>query len=65
MTTRFGMNRNDSFGSKTGTGNARVIVVIIQHIHCPNMVMKLSMYVGLHNVYTAMDVNLAFCIEGK
>ena len=36
---------------------------VIQHIdiHCPNnMVIKLSMYVGLNNVYSAMDVNLAF-----
>ena len=29
------------------------------------MIMKLSMYVGLHDVYPAMDVNLAFCKEVK
>ena len=29
-------------------------------IHCPNMVIKLSMYVGLHDVYPVTNVNLAF-----
>ena len=29
------------------------------------MVIKLSMYVGLHDVYPAMDVNLAFSREVK
>ena len=29
-------------------------------IHCPNMVIKLSMYVGPHDVYPTTDVNFAF-----
>ena len=29
------------------------------------MVIKLSTYVGLHDVYPTMDVNLAFCKEIK
>ena len=34
-------------------------------IHCPNMVIKLSMYVGLHDVYPEMNGNLAFWREVK
>ena len=29
------------------------------------MVIKLSMFVGLHDMYPTMDVNLAFCREVK
>ena len=28
-------------------------------MHCPNMVKKLSMYVGPHDVYPTMDVNFS------
>ena len=34
-------------------------------MHCPNMVIKLSMYVCLHDVYPTMDVNFAFWKEVK
>ena len=35
--------------------------IIIQHIDtlCPNMVKKLSMYVGPHDVYPTIDVNFS------
>ena len=28
-------------------------------MHCPNMVKKLSMYVGRHDVYPTIDVNFS------
>ena len=34
-------------------------------MHCPNMVIKLLMYVGLDDVYPAMDVNFTFSREVK
>ena len=41
-------------------------IFIIQHIDTlPNMVIKLSMHVGLHDAYPAMNVNLAFWREVK
>ena len=34
-------------------------------MHCPNMVIKLSMSVGIHDVYPAMVVNFAFSRKVK
>ena len=34
-------------------------IIIQPLIHCPNMVKKLSMYVGPHDVYPTIDVNFS------
>ena len=34
-------------------------------MHCPNMVIKLSMSMGIHDVYPAMVVNFAFSRKVK
>ena len=39
--------------------------LIIQHIDTLHVVIKLSMYVGLHDVYPAMNVNFTFSREVK